>query len=107
MYNITVGQYHPSTICVEIGKLADSLRDLKEVLESEYPQDSLAEYIEIYARTDEIMPSDRTLGFVVVNRDKKVISLSFSKIDSALKEEIQKIVEPYQKDNYNVELDLQ
>lgn len=107
MYNITVGEYHPSTICVEMGNLVDSLRDLKEVVESEYPQESLAEFIELYARTDEILPTDRTLGFVVVNRDKKIVSLSFSHLESSIKDEVLKITQPFKDGGYEVDIDIQ
>ena len=72
MYNITVQGYHPSTICVVIDSLPASLEYFKDVINSPLIQDSMNEFIEEFARTDEIMPSDRTLGFVIINSSKKV-----------------------------------
>ena len=83
MYNIVLGDFHPSTICVERSRFTDSLDGLISLTDPEYAQDSLKEYIEEYARTDEIMPEDKTIGFVVFNLQKKIASVSLSKVDDA------------------------
>lgn len=106
MFNITMGEYHPSTICVEMSKLQDSLSGLIEVAKSEYPEESMAEYIEEYARSDEIMPTDRTLGFVVLNKAKKVVSLSFSEMDESTRNGIDPVLESYRESGFQVDLDL-
>ncbi len=106
MFNITMGEYHPSTICVEMTKLRDSLDGLIDVLNSEYPEESMAEYIEEYARSDVVQPTDRTLGFVVLNKAKKVISLSFSEMEGGIRTEIESSLKNYEKNGYQIELDL-
>lgn len=106
MFNITMGEYHPSTICIEISKLKDSLAGLIDVTNSEYPEESMAEYIEEYARSDEVRPTDRTLGFVVLNRSKKVISLSFSEIDPSVIDSLKNVIKDYEREGFQVELDL-
>ena len=78
MYNLKMSETHPSTICVLASKFEDSFNDLIEVLTSPLPVESLEEYIESYARTDEIMPEDKTIGFVIINKEKKVASLNFN-----------------------------
>ena len=78
MYNLKMSETHPSTICVLASKFEDSFEDLIEVLTSPLPDESLEEFIESYARTDEIMPEDKTIGFVIINKEKKVASLNFS-----------------------------
>lgn len=107
MYNITLGDYHPSTICVVIDDLIASLKDLKEVIESPIPRESMTEFIESYARTDEIMPTDRTLGFVIVNKEKGVVSLSFSELSDGLRKEIEEIANEYRQNGFEVDADLQ
>ena len=106
MFNITMGDYHPSTICVEMSRLKDSLSGLIEVTKSDYPEESMAEYIEEFARSDEIQPTDRTLGFVFLNKAKKVVSLSFSEMNGDTKEEIDKVMNSYRSEGFQVELDL-
>lgn len=106
MFNITMGEYHPSTICVEMTKLDDSLRGLIDVANSDYPEESMAEYIEEYARSDEIQPTDRTLGFVVLNREKKVVSLSFSEMQSEIREGVENALDEFKKNGFQIDLDL-
>lgn len=106
MYNITVGTIHPSVICVELSKLIPSLVSLKELLTSEYLEESLPEFIEEFSRTDEVMPTDKTLGFVVVNSNKKVISLSFSNVEVPVRSELETMADKYREIGYNTELDL-
>ena len=106
MYNVVLGEIHPSTICVDISKLPDSFRDLLEVLISDYPAESMAEFIETYARTDTVMPDDKTLGFVVVNNNKKAVALSFSTIPNGISEKILDICSKYREKNFEVEVDI-
>lgn len=106
MYNITVGSIHPSVICVEISNLAASLTDMRDLLSTDYIEDGLKEFIGTYARTDEIMPTDKTVGFVVLNTTKKIISLSFSSLEPAMKTELQKITDSYREIGYSADLDI-
>lgn len=103
MYNLKMSGTHPSTICVLASRFKDSFKDLIEVLTSPLPDESLEEYIEEYARTDEIMPEDKTIGFVIINKDKKVASLNFNE-KSADDSEIQEILEKYKEMGYKTEL---
>ena len=103
MYNLKMSETHPSTICVLASRFKDSFKDLIEVLTSPLPDESLEEYIEEYARTDEIMPEDKTIGFVIINKDKKVASLNFNE-KSADDSEIQEILEKYKEMGYKTEL---
>ena len=106
MYNVVLGDIHPSTICVDLEKLPDSFRDLLEVLISDYPAESMAEFIESYARTDTVMPEDKTLGFVVVNNNKRAVALSFSTLPAGLRKRIEDICEMYRKKSFEVEIDI-
>lgn len=106
MFNVTMGEYHPSTICIEMSRLKDSLSELIEVTRSDYPEESMAEYIEEFARSDEIQPTDRTLGFVVLNKAKKVISLSFSEMNGDTRKDLDNVMNLYKDDGFQVELDL-
>ncbi|MEM0155173.1 MAG: TA0956 family protein [Thermoplasmataceae archaeon] len=106
MYNISLGDFHPSTICVELSKLESSLREVSELLVSEYPQDSVSEFIEKFARTSQIMPEDKTIGFIVVNKKKMTISISATKISSDLKARIAPIVNGYSERGINAEFDV-
>jgi hypothetical protein len=103
MYNLKMSETHPSTICVLASRFKDSFKDLIEVLTSPLPDESLEEYIEEYARTDEIMPEDKTIGFVIINKDKKVASLNFNE-KSTDDSEIQEILEKYKEMGYKTEL---
>ncbi len=103
MYNLKMSETHPSTICVLASRFKDSFKDLIEVLTSPLPDESLEEYIEEYARTDEIMPEDKTIGFVIINKDKKVASLNFNE-KSVDDSEIQEILEKYKDMGYKTEL---
>ncbi len=103
MYNLKMSETHPSTICVLASRFKDSFKDLIEVLTSPLPDESLEEYIEEYARTDEIMPEDKTIGFVIINKEKKVASLNFNE-KSADDTEIQEILEKYKEMGYRTEL---
>jgi hypothetical protein len=95
MYNVVLGDFHPSTICVERSNFPESLAGVISLTNPEYAEESLKEYIEEYARTNEIMPQDKTIGFVVFNLQKKIVSVSLSSMnneeDSALKKLKEKI----------------
>lgn len=106
MYNVTVGSIHPSVICVEISNLLPSLESLRELLTSEYIEEGLQEFIENFARTDEVMPTDKTVGFVVVNSNKKVISLSFSSINDEIRDGLKSASATFNEIGYRSELDL-
>jgi hypothetical protein len=105
MYNLKMSETHPSTICVLLDNFMDSLNDMVDVVTSPLPDESLAEYIEQYARTDEIMPDDRTVGFVIINKDKKVISLTFSDLSGIKKDEINNIIDKYKELGYKTEIE--
>lgn len=106
MYNITVGSVHPSVICVELSKLIPSLNFLNDLLNSEYIEEGLPEFIENFSRTDEVMPSDKTLGFVVVNSNKKMISFSFSTLNEEAKKELRAAGERFRSIGYTIDLDI-
>ncbi|MHB8371194.1 MAG: TA0956 family protein [Thermoplasmataceae archaeon] len=106
MYNISIGGYHPSTICIAIDFLPESLSSIFEVLMSPLIQESMSEFIQSFARTDEIMPSDRTLGFVIINSSKKVISLSFSELRSDLLKKCETVLERFRNSGFSVETDI-
>ena len=96
MYNLKMSETHPATICVLASRFEDSFEDLIEVLTSPLPDESLEEYIEQYARTDEIMPEDKTIGFAIINKEKRVVSLNFNEKyfdDKKLREIMQKYKE--------------
>ena len=103
MYNLKMSETHPSTICVLASRFKDSFNDLIDVLTSPLPDESLEEYIEEYARTDEIMPEDKTIGFVIINKDKKVVSLNFNE-KGPDDSEIQEILVKYKEMGYKTEL---
>jgi hypothetical protein len=98
---------HPSTICVELPKLIDSINALSDMLGSEYMGEYLADFITDYARSDEIMPDDKTVGFVVLNTAKKKVALAFNDIDKELKEKIQVSGKTFENKGYSVEYDLE
>ncbi len=105
MYNLSIGDAHPSTICVVMDKFEDSFEGLKDVVET-MDQDELMEFITEYARTDTIMPEDKTVGFVVLNSGKKMMSVSFSNIGKERIEAIKRIAESFKNLGYTVEMDL-
>lgn len=105
MYNLKMSETHPSTICVLLESFNDSLNDMLDVITSPLPDESLEEYIEQYARTDEIMPDDKTIGFVIINKDKKVISLTFSDVSELKKDEVNNIIDKYKKLGYKTEIE--
>ncbi|MCL4342139.1 MAG: TA0956 family protein [Candidatus Thermoplasmatota archaeon] len=107
MFNITIGGIHPSIVCIDIKKIGESCDSLIETLNSGYPEEGLKEFIESFARTDEIMPKDKTLGFVVVNSDRKYISLSFANLSNEHFDLISKKAEAFRKAGFTVEEDLQ
>jgi hypothetical protein len=107
MFNLAIGSMHPSVICVELSRFTDSLNALKEVLESPYPEEELTEFIETYARTDEILPSDKTIGFVIASSTKKIVSFSFSKLPEDLKRELDASSQSFEAIGYAVEIDSQ
>ncbi len=106
MFNISLKGIHPSVICVEMDRVGNAIDNLKEVLTSEYPEESIQEFIEGFARTDEVMPTDKTLGFVVANSEKKAISFSFANLNSEQKKLITSKSEMYRKSGFSVETDL-
>jgi tRNA A37 threonylcarbamoyltransferase TsaD len=106
MFNISLKGIHPSVICVEMDRVGSAIDNLQEVLTSEYPEESMQEFIESFARTDEVMPTDKTLGFVVANSEKKAISFSFANLKSEWKRLITNKSEAYRKFGYDVETDL-
>ncbi|MEM0139626.1 MAG: TA0956 family protein [Ferroplasma sp.] len=105
MYNLKLSETHPSTICVLASKFIDSLNDFVEVLTSPLQDESLEEFIESYARTDEIMPEDKTIGFVIINKNKSVLSLNFN--DGTLdRDKIGTVVDKYKKLGYKTEIEF-
>ena len=68
--------------------------------------ESLQEYISNYARTDEIKPDDKTIGFVVFNLQKKVLSISLAAIDLEMSAVISSLKDQIQEFGFKVELDL-
>lgn len=107
MYNITVGDRHPAVICVDLSNVNQSLRALSEVLSSEYVEEGLQEFIEEFSRTDEVMPEDKTVGFVVVNSTKRVLSLSFASIPEDLANSLKNDADFFRKIGYDVQLDIE
>lgn len=106
MYNLTVGAIHPSVICVELSNLLPSLNSLVDLLDSEYVEEGLPEFIEDFSRTDEVLPTDKTLGFVVLNSNKKVVSFSFSSVGKETKDGLVDAGEKFKRIGYKVDLDL-
>ena len=107
MYNMTLSEGHPSTICVEMSRFNDSLNFLFEMLGSEYVTEYMDDFIRDFARTDEIMPEDKTLGFVVVNMNKKRMTLAFNRISDELKQFIREKITAFRSLGYDVELDIE
>ncbi len=106
MYNLSVGSIHPSVICVELSKLLPSLDSLADLLNSEYVEEGLPEFIENFSRTDEVLPTDKTIGFVVLNSTKKMVSFSFSLVEPETKEGLIRAGEKFRQIGYTVDLDL-
>jgi hypothetical protein len=104
MYNLKMSETHPSTICVLASRFEDSFKGLIEVLTSPLPVESLEEFIEEYARTDEIMPEDKTIGFVIINKEKKVASLNFNE-RSLNNAEIETTLQKYRDLGFKTELE--
>ncbi|WMT55658.1 TA0956 family protein [Acidiplasma sp.] len=105
MYNLKLKNVHPSTICVLLSKFEDSFNALLDVITSPLPEDSLEEFIEGYARTDEIMPEDKTIGFIIINKEKKVVSLTFTQNTGIVRQNVEKILEKYKKLGYKTEVE--
>lgn len=78
IYNISVPQRHPSSICVELSRLVESLKGVSGLFSTVAQDEALMEFIGDFSRTDEIKPEDRTIGFVVVNVEKRKIAISIS-----------------------------
>lgn len=106
MYNMVVGDQHPSTICVDLYNLSKSLDALLELMNSQYVNEELMDFIETYSRKDEVKPDDRTVGFIVVNAPKRVISISMNRIPADLRQSIEGISEKFRSSNIQVELDI-
>ncbi|MGC8515019.1 MAG: TA0956 family protein [Thermoplasmata archaeon] len=105
MYNVVLGDFHPSTICVERSRFPGSLNALLSLTNPEYAEESLKEYIEEYARTDEIMPEDKTVGFVVFNLQKRIVSVSLSSINASEDAALKKLREKLEGIGFVFELD--
>ncbi len=106
MYNLKLKDIHPSTICVLLSKFEDSFSALLDVITSPLPEESLEEFIESYARTDEIMPEDKTVGFVIVNKGKKVVSMTFTQNIGISKTNVNKIMEKYKQIGFKTEAEF-
>lgn len=106
MYNISLGEFHPSTICVELSGLESSLSEASDLLNTDYPQESVKDFIEKFARTSEIMPDDKTVGFIIINKKNRMISISATKIPESLKDSIRVIFERYKEAGFNTEFDV-
>ncbi len=106
IYNISIPDMHPSTICVEISRLKDSALAASALFQSDYLNDTLEEFISQYSRTEPVTPDDHTIGFVIVNVRKRVISMSLSHTDSSLRAEINDVALKLEGQNIKVELDL-
>ena len=106
MYNITVGDRHPAVICIELGKIIDSVKSLVSVLGSDYVEDGLQDFIQDFSRTDAVRPEDRTVGFVVVNSEKRAASFTFSSLEPVIRAELGETAHLYESIGYSVELDL-
>ncbi len=106
MFNISLKGIHPSVICVEMDRVGNAVDALQEVLTSDYPEESMQEFIESFARTDEVMPTDKTLGFVVANSEKRAISFSFANLNDEQKNLITTKSRMYRNSGFNVEIDL-
>ena len=106
MYNLSLGSIHPSVICVELPKLIPSLDALADLLGTEYIEEGLPEFIENFSRTDEVLPTDKTVGFVVLNSNKKIVSFSFSAVEPDTRGGLISAGEKFRQIGYKVDLDL-
>ncbi|MCL4336830.1 MAG: TA0956 family protein [Candidatus Thermoplasmatota archaeon] len=106
MYNLSLGSIHPSVICVELPNLIPSLDSLVDLLGSAYIEEGLPEFIENFSRTDEVLPTDKTVGFVVLNSNKKIVSFSFSAVETHTKNGLISAGEKFRQIGYSVDLDL-
>ncbi|QRF74724.1 Thermoplasma acidophilum protein [Thermoplasmatales archaeon] len=107
MYNISLDGFHPSTICVELSNLQPSLQEASELLLSEYPEETVKDFIEKFARTTEIMPDDRTVGFIIINKKSRMISISVAKIPEGTRQAIMQIFSKYKEAGINTEIDIE
>ncbi|PYB68014.1 hypothetical protein DMB44_05795 [Thermoplasma sp. Kam2015] len=105
MYNISIAGSHPTTICVVMERFLESFNELYDIIDEDDP-DVMMDFISRYARTDEIMPDDKTVGFVVINAQKKLMSVSFSDIDENMKRIIRSTAEKFKNKGFKVEADL-
>lgn len=106
MYNIVMGEFHPSTICVDRTRFADSLSGLKDLfVPEEFATEALRDYIEAYARTDEVMPEDKTIGFVVFNLQKRIVSVSLNDIKELEKKSFDELTAKLAESGFKCELD--
>lgn len=108
IFNITLPGRHPSSICVELSNLLDSLRSTISLFGNPLQEESLMEFIEQFSRTEEVMPTDRTVGFVVINAEKKkmAVSISIPQEQKDLQNSIISEAENLRKNGVDVELDL-
>jgi hypothetical protein len=75
-------------------------------MDSEYIEEGLPEFIEEFSRTDEVLPTDKTLGFVVLNSNKKIVSFSFSAVEPETRKGLEKAGDKFRKIGYSVDLDI-
>ncbi len=106
MYNIILENYHPSTICVELSRVPESLEYISQVIDSPHLLEEIPEFIEKFARKDQIMPSDRTVGFLVLHQPKKNMAISLGKVEQETKDRIKKSADLFRNIKFNVELDF-
>ena len=106
MYNIILENYHPSTICVELSRVPESLEYIAQFIDSPHILEEIPEFIEKFARKDEIMPTDRTVGFMVLHQPKRNMAISLGKVGQDAKERIKKSADLFRSINFSVELDF-
>ena len=106
IYNISVPKRHPSSICVELPRLAESLKGIGELFSPVAQDEALMEFIGDFSRTDEIKPEDRTIGFVVVNVEKRKIAISISDPSGRLAPEVNAAADRLRTLGIETEIDL-
>ncbi len=106
IFNISVPQRHPASICVESSRLLESLSGIQVIFDPVGQEESLMEFITEFSRKEEVKPSDRTIGFVVVNLEKKKIAISLSNIPEADKNGIQNAAEKFRALGIETEVDV-
>ncbi|MGP6293477.1 TA0956 family protein [Caldiplasma sukawensis] len=105
MFNITGMDSHPSTLCVEEKNFFESISFFSDI-DLNYADEYLGDFIEKFARKDEIMPEDKTVGFVVINLPKKTTILAFQK-KYAENFNVKKAAQEMEKKGFRVELEIE